>query len=217
MIIVIGGTKGGTGKSTIVMNLAAIDVTSGNDSVLVDADKQGSASAWAAQREVSGVLRVPTFKKFGQLPVTNELKELARKYKNVFVDAGGYDSEELRASLLACNKLLIPIRPSQLDIWTLPRIIEIVSQSQMYNPHLSVLFVINGAHTNPSVKETEGVLELANDVEGMVFCQTVLHHRRAFVKAAAQGLSVVELKGSDRDQKASDEIMNLYYEVTNGR
>ncbi len=217
MIIVIGGTKGGTGKSTIVMNLAAIDVISSNDSVLVDADKQGSASAWAAQREVNRVLRVPTFQKFGQLALTNELKELARKYQNVFVDAGGYDSEELRASLLACNKLLIPLRPSQLDIWTLPRIIEIVAQSHIYNPSLSVLFVINGAHTNPSVKETEGVLELANEVEGMIFSQTVLHQRRAFVKAAAQGLSVVELKGAERDPKASDEMMSLYNEVLNGR
>jgi chromosome partitioning protein len=77
--------------------------------------------------------------------------------------------------------------------------------------------MINGAHTNPSVKETEGVLELANEVEGMIFCQTVLHQRRAFVKAAAQGLSVVELKGSERDQKASDEMMSLYDEVLNGR
>lgn len=215
MIIVVGGTKGGTGKSTIVMNLSAIDIAQGHDSILIDADRQGSASAWAEAREESRVLRVPTVQKFGQLGLTNELKSLAKKYKNVFVDAGGYDSEELRASLLACDKLLIPIRPSQLDVWTLPRIFDIVATSRMYNP-FSVFFVINAAHTNPSVKETEGVLELANDVEGMIFCQTVLHNRRAFVKASGQGLSVIELKGSDRDQKANDEMMSLYYEVTNG-
>jgi chromosome partitioning protein len=216
MIIVVGGTKGGTGKSTIATSLAAIDVCKGFDSILVDADKQGSASAWAAVREEANdsIPRVPTVQKFGQLALTNELKSLAKKYDRVFVDAGGYDSEELRASTLAADKILIPLKPAQFDVWTLPRIIQIVSQSQMYNPELKPFFVINGAHTNPSVKEVEEVLALAEEVEGMVFCQTILKSRRAYVKAVAQGMAVTEPK--DKDPKASEEMLSLYEEVVNG-
>jgi chromosome partitioning protein len=216
MIIVVGGTKGGTGKSTLVTNLAAIDLGKGFDSILVDADRQGSSSAWASVREETNhdIPRVPTIQKFGQLALTNELKALAKKYYNVFVDAGGYDSEELRASLLAADKILVPLKPAQFDVWTLPRIIEIISQSQMYNPNLRPYFVINGAHTNPSVKEVEDVLALAEEVEGMVFCQTVIRNRRAYVKAAAQGLGVTEPK--DKDAKANEEMLRLYEEVIHG-
>ena len=215
MIIVVGGTKGGTGKSTIATSLAAIDATRGFDSILVDADRQGSASAWASVREEnSEVPRVPTVQKFGRLTLTNELKALAQKYHNVFVDAGGYDSEELRASILAADKMLIPIKPAQFDVWTLPRIIQIVSQSQMYNPRLKPFFVVNGAHTNPSVKEVEDVLALADEVEGMIFCNTVLKSRRAYVKAVAQGMAVTEPK--DKDPKACEEMLSLYEEIING-
>lgn len=215
MIIVVGGTKGGTGKSTLVTNLVAIDVANGHDSILVDADRQGSAAAWASVRDENHTLpRVACVQKFGGLSLTNELKSLSKKYENVFVDAGGYDSEELRASILAADKLFIPVRPAQFDVWTLPKIIGIAKQSQMYNLDLRFFFIVNGAHTNPVVKEVDEVLSLANDVEGMEFCETVIHSRRAFAKAPVGGMAVTEIP--DRDTKARDEILSFYQEVLNG-
>ena len=217
MIVVVGGTKGGTGKSTLVTNLVAIDVAAGHDSILVDADRQGSASAWASVRDENQALpRVPCVQKFGGLSLTNELKSLAKKYANVFVDAGGYDSEELSASILAADKLFIPVRPAQFDVWTLPKIIGIAKQSQMYNPDLKFFFIVNGAHTNPAVKEVDEVMSLANDIEGMEFCKTVIHTRRALTKAPVGGMAVTEMQKNDRDAKACDEIMGFYTEVLNG-
>jgi chromosome partitioning protein len=217
MIVVVGGTKGGTGKSTLVTNLVAIDVANGHDSILIDSDRQGSASAWASVRDENHALtRVPCVQKFGQLSLTNELKSLAKKYINVFVDAGGYDSEELRAAMLAADRLYIPIKPAQFDVWTLPKIIQIAQQSQLYNPNLKYFFVVNGAHTNPAVKEVAEVMELANDIEGIMFCQTVIHSRRAFAKAPVAGMAVSEMQRADRDPKAVDEMLSFYAEVING-
>lgn len=216
MIIVIGGTKGGTGKSTIVTNLAAIDLGKGNDVLLVDADRQGSASAWAAVREESDVQRVPSIQKYGGIALTNELKSLTKKYERIYVDAGGYDSEELRAAILAAHTLLIPVRPAQFDVWTLPRISKIVNESKLYNETLRALFVVNGAHTHPNIHEAEELKELAQDVEGMEFCASVIRNRRAFSKAAASGLAVNEIQGKDRDPKAVEEMLGLYEEVING-
>lgn len=213
MVIVVAGTKGGTGKSTIATNLAAIDVSKGHDVLLVDADKQRSASDWAAAREETEQVRVPVLQKYGGLPLTNELKALSKKYERVYVDAGGYDAEELRASLLAADLLLIPVRPASFDVWSLPRIIEIVGQSQLYNPKLEVLFVANGVHTNPSVKQLDEVLALADEVDGMQFTKAVLRSRLSFAKASGMGLSVVELTGRDKDAKAVGEMMSLYTEV----
>jgi chromosome partitioning protein len=216
MIIVIGGVKGGGGKSTIATNLAAIDVLKGHDVLLVDADKQATASAWAAARAETNSVQVPTVQKMGGLSLTNDLKALAKKYERVYVDSSGHDNESLRASLLVANLILIPVRPASFDVWTLPHIIEIVSQSQTYNPHLHVLFVANGIHPSPNVKQLDEVFALTEDVEGMVFAKSVLHNRLAFSKASGMGLSVVELSGKDRDPKATTEAQNLYEEITNG-
>lgn len=216
MIIVIGGTKGGTGKSTLVTNLAAIDVGRGNDVLLVDADRQGSASAWAAVREESDVQRVASIQKYGGIALTNELKSLTKKYQRIYVDAGGYDSEELRAAILAADLILVPVKPSQYDVWTLPRIIKIISESRLYNPELRALFVVNGAHTHPNIHEAEELKELAEEVEGMEFCNTVIRNRRAFAKAAASGMAVTEVQGKERDLKAMEEMLGLYEEVING-
>jgi chromosome partitioning protein len=212
MIVVVGGTKGGTGKSTIVTNLITMDINNGHDSILVDADKQGSAAAWSEVRDQSAaaLARVPTVQKYGK-GLVNELKELARKYKNVFVDAGGFDSEELRAAIVAADLLLIPVRPAQFDVWTLPKIIQIAQQSQIYNPKLQFQFVVNGAHTSPNVKDADDVVELLGDE--VTVCKTVLHHRRAYAKAPMQGMAVTEMQGRDRDAKALDEMMSLYEEV----
>ena len=215
MVIVIGSTKGGSGKTTLATNLAAIDVCRGNDVLLVDTDKQGSASNWGAVREEADVPRVPVMQKFGGLSLTRELKALKGKYKRVWVDAGGYDSESLRSSILMADKIITPLRPSQLDVWDLPRIIEIIAQSQMYNPSLQVLFVPNGLHTSPSVKQIDDVLALAEEVEGMQFSKSVIHNRLAFSKASGMGLSVVELQSRERDVKAVAEITALYEEITN--
>lgn len=218
MIIVVGGTKGGTGKSTLVTNLAAINVGKGYDALLVDSDRQGSATTWAAVREESnsGLVRVPSAQKYGQLALTNELKNWAKKYQNIFVDAGGYDSEELRSSVVAADRLYIPVRPAQFDLWTLPKIIQIAKQSQIYNPSLEFFFVINGAHPSPNVKQVEEVLTLAKEIEDMQFCQTVIHSRVAFAKAPVGGMAVTEMKGSDYDRKAAEEMMSFYQEVFNG-
>ena len=51
MILLVGGEKGGTGKTTIATNLAVKRLQASGDLLLVDTDKQGSASAWAAIRD----------------------------------------------------------------------------------------------------------------------------------------------------------------------
>ena len=54
-IILIGGEKGGTGKTTLAVNIAAARARDGHDVLLVDTDPQGSASYWAAAREEAGI------------------------------------------------------------------------------------------------------------------------------------------------------------------
>ena len=59
MIVLIGGEKGGTGKSTIATNLAAYLANRSDDVVLLDADSQATAKRWVERRNNSG--RIPSF------------------------------------------------------------------------------------------------------------------------------------------------------------
>ncbi len=51
MIVMIGGIKGGTGKSTIATNLAAYLTNKGSDVLLLDVDPQATAYKWAVRRQ----------------------------------------------------------------------------------------------------------------------------------------------------------------------
>ena len=67
MIILIGGEKGGTGKTTIATNLAQLRSQNGHDVLLVDTDKQESASSWAGLREEEAIQpAITTVQKVGK-------------------------------------------------------------------------------------------------------------------------------------------------------
>lgn len=215
MIILIGSEKGGTGKTTLTTNLAAMRVQQGHDVLLVDTDRQGSASAWSATRDTGDLPRVPTVQKFGK-SVTTELKGLANKYEDILVDAGGRDSTELRASLLAANRIYMPLIPSQIDVWTLGVMQNMIEESQLYNPTLQPFFVISKAPTNPVVKEVQEVQEAISDIENIPPCASIIRERITYRKAPRSGMGITELAPPEKDAKAITELTALYEEIFNG-
>ena len=102
-IILIGGEKGGTGKTTLAVNLAALRALQGRDVLLIDTDVQASASYWAQSRDEAQTRpRIACIQKFGKgLPT--EVRDLARRYQDLIIDAGGRDSVELRSSLVVAE------------------------------------------------------------------------------------------------------------------
>ena len=212
MIILIGSEKGGTGKTTLSTNLVVMRRAHGHDALLVDTDKQGSASAWAATRDATDLPRVPSVQKFGK-SLTGELKGLAEKYEDVFVDAGGRDSVELRAALLAADQIYIPLIPSQIDVWTLGLMKQLIQESQLFNQRLKPYFIISRASTNPAVAEVEEAREAISDIEGIPLCRTIIRERIAYRKAPRNGMGVSELLPPDRDSKSIAELTALYREI----
>ena len=92
MIILIGGEKGGTGKTTIAINLATLHALNGKDILLVDTDKQGSANSWAESRDEEQQLpRITCIQKFGK-NLARDIKDLEPRYEDIIIDAGGRDS-----------------------------------------------------------------------------------------------------------------------------
>ena len=211
MIVLIGGEKGGTGKTTIATNLAALRALTGSDVLLVDTDPQGSASYWTTSRAENDIKpRVACIQKFGE-GLQQELQDLANRYQDIIVDAGGRDSVELRAAMLVAHKTYVPIQASQFDIWTLSQTNDLIVTAQVFNPNLRAWVVINRGSTNPSVKEIPEAVEIMGDFEHLGLATSVVRDRIAYRKAVRDGLSVVEMKPPDA--KASREINAFYVEV----
>lgn len=216
MIVLIGGEKGGTGKTTLATNLAAKRALAGRDVLLVDTDLQGSANYWTQSRDESESKprRVACVQKFGK-GLRAEVMDLAKRYEDILIDAGGRDSVELRAALVVADKAYIPIQPSQFDIWTLDRMDELVGSARGFNPGLKARVIISRVSTNPSVHEFQDAQEILMDFSNLTLSGVAIHDRIAYRKAARDGLCVDELK--PKDMKAADEIGALYAEVFDGR
>ena len=211
MIILIGGEKGGTGKTTIATNLAAMRALEGRDVLLIDTDPQGSANYWAQSRDDENINpRVACIQKFGKgLP--KEVQDLEHRYEDIIIDAGGRDSVELRSSLVVVERAFIPIQPSQFDIWTLNQMDELVETAKAFNPGIRAKVIISRSSTNPSVHESEETGKLLDDFSNMGLADVSIRDRIAYRKAAKDGLAVIELK--PKDPKAISEMESLYKEV----
>lgn len=213
MIILIAGEKGGTGKTTIATNLAVMRTQKHDDVLLIDTDKQPTASYWCSLREDNNIApRIASIQKFDKA-VRTETAVLKHKYRDIIIDAGGRDSPELRAALLVAELALFPLRPSQFDLWTLGRLNTLVDEAREINPGLTARVVINQASPNPAVKEVEEAQKLVEDFQNLSVLKTYICERIAFRRAAVHGMAVTEYK--PEDSRAVEEMNSLYSEVYN--
>ena len=213
MILVIGSEKGGCAKSTLAINLSLVSVLAGIDTLLVDADVQGSCNEFSQRRDELGVEpRLQVMMKHGR-NLHRELSDLKHRYQRIIVDTGGRDSPELRSSLLVADAALIPVQPTQLDLWAAEKAFIVTSKAHDLNPDLHTWVVITRAHTNLLVTTARDAMHFLSEFSDVTLCHTIIHERLAWQKSILEGRSVVEL----RDAKASQEMQLLYGEVFDGR
>ena len=218
-IILVGGEKGGTSKTTTAVNLAALCALAGKDVLLVDTDRQESASTWAATRAMTRAEQglgpdMTCVAKTGK--VGYDLEQLSHKYDVVIVDSGGRDSIELRQSMAVCDFMLILSRPSQFDTWSLDKMALLLKDvEEKVGAKINAKVLLSAASSNPVVKEADELRALlASDYAedfGTMISQTT--DRIAYRRAARNGLSVMELPRNQLDQTAMDEVQRLYKEV----
>jgi chromosome partitioning protein len=211
MIILIGGEKGGTGKTTLATNIAAMRALAGQDVLLIDSDPQGSANYWAQNRDELAIKpRIACVQKFGK-GLAMEVKDLAQRYQDIIIDAGGRNSVELRSALVVVDRVYIPVQPSQFDVWTLNSMNTLVETAKGFNPELCAKVVISRASTNPSVQESEETRKLLKDFPNLEPLELIIRDRIAYRKAAKEGRAVTELK--PKETKAYEEMTALYNEI----
>jgi chromosome partitioning protein len=207
MIIVVGGIKGGSGKTTIATNLAVIRSAENRDVLLIDADDQETATDFTILRnEHSDNHAGYTSIKLAGPAVRTQTQRLSGKYQDIIIDTGGRDTASQRAGLTVADLLLVPFVPRSFDIWTLEKVGSLVGEMQPANPNLKAYAFLNRADSRG--QDNDEAMSFLRESSALTFIDTPIGSRKAFSNAAAQGLAVTELKPPD--PKATDEMLILY-------
>lgn len=211
MIVVVGGIKGGSGKTTLATNLAVMRSSQGYKVLLVDADEQKSASDWSEQREGLGIKTDWTTIQLAGKAVNLQLQKMGADYDDVIVDVGGRDTTSQRSALTIADVFLVPFKPRSLDIWTIGAVKAMISEIKIVNPQLQCITVINQADSRGS--DNTEALEVLKECPELICCEHSIGYRKVFGNAAADGMGVCELL--PLDSKAVHEMKLLYYSVYN--
>ncbi|QLE86228.1 AAA family ATPase [Shewanella sp. Scap07] len=212
MIILVGGEKGGSGKSCIAQNLAVfLSAECGASIIMVDCDPQRTTSDWIQARnnnpELTSINCVQLYGK-----IRNDLLSLEQHYDYVIVDCGGQDNLALRATMSVASHVLMPLRPKRRDLKTVSHMDDIVATCMMINPKMQASFVITQC---PSLPNQANRIFEAKDV-----CRTydinvldaITYSRNIYDDSEESGLSVIEIQPNG---KAADEIRGIACELFN--
>lgn len=205
MITVIGALKGGTGKSTVSFNLAVWLAENGFTPNLFDLDPQAT---------LSDVLDIRGEEGFEpKLAVNNNVKDLkAVKGAETIVDVGTADMDALIQALKKADRVLIPVPPSQADVWSTQRFLKIVDDAcakQRKKPELFAF--INRADTNPGVRETAETQEALAQLDGLRVVTARLGQRTAFRRSFSEGLAVFELEPKSKAAQEMGALATVLY------
>jgi len=208
MVITIGNQKGGVGKTTIATNLACLFARD-RHVLLIDADTQQSSADFHATRLENESLPQFTCVAITKQTIHKDIKNFSN-FDIVIIDVGGRDNAVFRSAILASDYLIVPITPSQYDIWATEDTFQIIDEAKTIKD-MKVYIVLNQVIPNTKiVREVhEALMEKAEQYDLNIF-KSILSSRVAFKEAISFGVSVAE---KDEKSKASAELLNLYNDI----
>lgn len=209
MLLVVGGIKGGSGKTTLATNLCQMRAASGKKVLLVDADDQHSSYDWYHEREVSNLPSSFTCICLSGTSIYKTLEKMRADYDDIIVDTGGRDTVSQRSSLCVADIFLIPFKPRAIDIWTMGAVRNLIRECSITNSKLKSIVVINQADSIG--KDNIDALEIIKECEELTCLKHFIGNRKAFGNAATNGLGINELM--PKDAKAIAELDQLYSEI----
>lgn len=202
MITVIGNLKGGCGKSTIAFNLAIWLVKAGKEVRLLDLDPQGTIRDVADVRDELAVDPTITVLTMEDDPFYD-----IRQFKGeVIIDVGTEDLETMRKALSLAHRVLVPVPPSQADVWSTQRFLSLILLARKKRLPEIILF-INRGDTHPQVQETNETEDALCSLPDVTVLPHRLCQRTAFRRSFSEGQAVFELVS--KSNKAAQEFQAL--------
>ena len=188
MITVIANLKGGTGKSTVTFNLAVWLRAAGRRTTVIDLDPQRTLSDAAALRAEVGIepsIRVQA----GTFQDVN----LPEDAEEIIIDVGTADLGSFKQAIMIADRILIPVTPSQADIWSTQRFVAFLYKNTHGNPPESITF-LNRATTTKAIQASDEAAAALDELPGVRLLPQRLSGRAAFRDSFSEGRAVFELQ-----------------------
>jgi len=210
MLTVIGNLKGGTGKSTVAFNLAVWLAHDKPGVRVFDLDPQATLIDTAEIREEDGY--EPSFE------VSNDIDELERlvhskgkKTPHLLADVSATNMLHMMKAISLANRVLIPVQPSQADIWSTQRFLKIVLSSIDQKNKPEIMGFINRADTHIGVRETGEAEEALQMLPNIQALGIRLYQRTAYRRSFSEGLAVFEQDPMGKAAREMKKLAKLLY------
>jgi len=187
VITMIGSLKGGSGKSTVTFNLAIWLKLAGSEVAVVDADPQATLSDVLMVRAEEGYQPTVPRLKVDALKSPEALGE----YEQVLIDVGTASMDNLRQAILVADRILVPVPPSQADIWSTQRFLRFVAVNAG-DRDIEVLGFINRADTHHAIRESDEAAAALISLPGIRYLKPRLAQRTVYRRSFSEGLAVFE-------------------------
>lgn len=196
MITMVGNLKGGTGKSTVAFNLALWLANADRNVVLCDLDPQNTLRDAVDVRVEEG--HTPTVSVYGSIPKKTD--------GELIIDVGLSKMDSVRKALSQADRVIIPVTPSQADVWATQQFLVIIEESTKGRKSPQIFAFLNRADTHPGSNENSETQEVLRELPGLKVLDHKLSQRMAFRRSFSEGLGVFELEPRG---KAAAELNNL--------
>jgi chromosome partitioning protein len=204
MIFSTVNQKGGSGKTTLSIHVAAALARQGAKILLIDADPQGSALEWSALRQGE-----PAFPVIGlPKPVLHrEVPALAGGFDHVIIDGPPQVADVTRSAIMASDIVLIPVQPSPFDVWGARAVIELLAEASIVKPNIKAAFAVMRKIVNTAIGRdvTDALAVYRTHILAASLAQRV-----AFAESIATGRTALDL---DPTGPAGAEVMELTKEI----
>jgi chromosome partitioning protein len=209
-IIAAVNQKGGSGKTTLSMQLAGALARRGHEVLIVDADPQGTATRWAASAEdnkpfpatVAGLAAAG-----GR--VHREVKKYVDRYDYIIIDCPpAVDSLAPQSALLIADLAVVPVIPSPPDLWASVGITKLIENARTMNEGLHAVIVLN--QCQPQQVLTKDAMEILKDFQ-VPLAKNYLGDRAVYRQSSLYGQTVHDMGG--RAEPAIREITELADEL----
>ena len=207
MIVAVISEKGGTGKTTIANHLAGWRKAAGSDVMLVDGDRQGTATYWVDVRSGLGLPTPSTVQAF-QRSLLRSVMDLTRHYDDIVVDVGAGDGVGMESILRIADLALVPLQPNELDIWTVGLLDELAGDASAVNEKLTVRAVLNRAPTHHANTDAQAAHAALLECQYIEAAGLTIRERSSIRRSVPAGRLVNEWQ--PRDPKGEQELGAVY-------
>ena len=199
-VICVASAKGGVGKTTVAVNLAALAADDNARPLIIDLDPQRSAADWRTVRTAARTLPRVAGASVEQLP---ELLSAAKAegLNLVVLDTPPHATDEIFEAARLSDLVLVPVRPAVLDLRSAARTLDGVAS--IGKPYAVVL----NACPTTGRGEAGVVRESRDALDPHPVAPVALTHRAALQHAMIDGRSVHEFEPAG---KAASEMRDLY-------